>query len=268
MRQVLEGHPAGGRTVVFRKIKASIRYKRLNAKILSEVGRALELNRDGNGAVRLPAQYGRNLPERVIEILFARLYYKSGLKVLDVGCANAMECHLRMVRNLEPPRNIVGIDISVPPERTRRCYDRFLHESIVSSRIEAGSFDLVWCISALEHFGMDNSSYTDRFILSEDMDVQAVKEMVRMLARGGRLLVTIPYGKYENHAWLRNYDGDHLRNLLAPVECHVDIKTSFFRHTHGSGWRVATVEELEHIGYYDQSNSGAAGLAVITATKP
>ncbi len=253
--------------MIFRKIKASIRYKRLNAKILSEVGRALELNRVSDGTIRLPAQYGRNLPERVIEILFARLYYQPGLKVLDVGCANAMECHLRMVRNLEPPRNIVGIDISVPSERTRRCYDRFLLESIVSGRIEAGSFDLIWCISALEHFGMDNSSYTDQFLLSEDMDVQAVKEMVRMLTRGGRLLVTVPYGKYENHAWLRNYDHDHLRNFLTPVECHAEIRTSYYRYTHGTGWRAATVEELEHVGYYDQSNSGSAGLAVITATK-
>ncbi len=253
--------------MIFRKIKASMRYRKLNEKILSEVGRALELNRSSDGTIRLPAQYGRNLPERVIEIFFARLYYKPGLKILDVGCSNAMECHLRMVRGLEPPRNIVGIDISVPSERTRRCYDRFLHESIVSSRVEADTFDLIWCISALEHFGMDNSSYTDQFLLSEDMDVQAVKEMVRILARGGRLLITVPYGKYENHTWLRNYDADHLRNLLAPVEFDADIQTSYYRHTHGTGWRAATVEELEHVGYYDQSNSGSAGLAVITATK-
>ncbi len=253
--------------MVFKKIKASMRYKRLNVKILSEVGRALELNRASDGTIRLPAQYGRNLPERVIEIFFSRLYYKPGLKVLDVGCSNAMESHLQMIRTLEPPRNIIGIDISAPSERTRRCYARFLHESIVSSRIETGSFDLIWCISALEHFGMDNSTYTDQFILSENMDVQAVKEMVRILARGGRLLVTIPYGKYENHTWFRNYDGDHVRNLLAPMECHADIQTFYYRHTHGTGWRAATVEELEHVGYYDQSNGGGAGLAVITATK-
>jgi SAM-dependent methyltransferase len=253
--------------VVFKSIKASIRYKRCNAKILREVGRALELNRGSDGSIRLPVQYGQNLPERVIEIFFAQLYYKPGMKVLDVGCSNAMESHLKMVRNLETPRNIVGIDISVPSERTRRCYDRFLHESIVSSRIEAGSFDLIWCISALEHFGMDNSSYTDQFTLSEDMDVQAVKEMVRILARGGRLLVTVPYGKYENHTSFRNYDGDHLRNLLAPMDALADIQTSFFRHTHGTGWHVTTPEELVHIGYYDQSNGGGAGLAVITATK-
>ena len=253
--------------MVFRKIKALVRKKRGDAKILSEVGRALELNLGGNGTIRLPARYGRSLPERVVEIFLARLYYKPGLKVLDVGCSNAMESHLRMVRNLEPPRNIVGIDIAAPSERTRRCYDRFLLESIVSSRIETGSFDLIWCISALEHFGMDNSSYTDRFILSEDMDVQAVKEMVRILARGGRLLVTVPYGKYENHTSFRNYDSDHLRSLLAPMECHADIQASYYRHTHGAVWRVATLEELEHIGYYDQSNGGGAGLAVITATK-
>jgi SAM-dependent methyltransferase len=253
--------------LVFKRIKSAVRQKRVNAKILGEVLRALERNRMGDGEIQLPAQYGRNLPERVVEIFFARLYYKPGLRVLDVGCSNAMESHLQMVRNLEPPRNIVGIDISEPPERTRRCYNRFLLESIVSSRIEEGSFDLVWCISALEHFGMDNSSYTDRFTLSGTMDVQAAKEMVRILAPGGRLLITVPYGKYEDHTWFRNYDGEHLRNLISPMEPHADIQTCYFRHTHGTGWRVATGEELEHVGYYDQSNSGSAGLAVITATK-
>lgn len=70
-------------------------------------------------------------------------------------------------------------------------------------------------------------------------------------------------------ASIRNKRGNAkiLRNLLVPMECRADIQTSYYRHTHGTGWRVATVEELEHIGYYDQSNSGAAGLAVITATK-
>jgi hypothetical protein len=51
------------------------------------------------------------------------------------------------------------------------------------------------------------------------------------------------------------------------MDALADIQTSFFRHTHGTGWHVTTPEELVHIGYYDQSNGGGAGLAVITATK-
>jgi SAM-dependent methyltransferase len=250
-----------------KKIKGTLRSNRLNNKILSEVERACVLNRGMDVPIRLPEPFGRNLPERVIEILCARLSYRPGLRVLDVGCSNAMESHLRMIGLLAKPRHIIGIDISPPTPKVLCVYDDFINKSIISSDIAAESLDLIWCISALEHFGMDNSTYTDRFELSQEMDAQAVQEMVRLLAVNGRLLITVPYGKYEDHTWFRNYDAEHLWNLLHPVEGVTLKDVTFFRHTHGSGWRSVAQEELQHVGYYDQANGGSAGLAVIMLTK-
>jgi SAM-dependent methyltransferase len=172
-----------------------------------------------------------------------------------------------MIKHLEKPRKIVGIDICSPTQRILHVYDGFIKASIVSSDIASESFDLIWCISALEHFGMDNTSYTSSFELSQNMDIQAVQEMTRFLAVGGRLLITVPYGRYENHGWFRNYDAEHLQSLLLPVERLTLADISFFRHTHGNGWFSVAQEELQHIGYYDQANGGSAGLAVMMLTK-
>jgi SAM-dependent methyltransferase len=250
-----------------KKIKSAMKARRLNEKIFSEVERARVLNSGMSDAIRLPEKFGRNLPERVIEILYARLSYRPGLRLLDVGCANAMESHLKMVERLEKPRKIVGIDISPPTQRIFRVYDDFMNANIVSTGFAAESFDLIWCISALEHFGMDNTTYTDRFEISQNMDVQAVLEMTRLLAVGGHLLITVPYGRHENHGWLRNYDAEHLSGLLQQVERSTQAKISFFRHTHAAGWYAVEQEELRYVGYYDQANSGSAGLAVLFLTK-
>ena len=253
--------------MIIKKIKSTMKANRLNEKIFAEVERARVLNSGMSDTIRLPEKFGRNLPERVIEMLYARLSYRPALRLLDVGCANAMESHLKMVERLEKPRKIVGIDISPPTRQTLQVYDDFINANIVSSDIAGESFDLIWCISALEHFGMDNTTYTDRFELSPNMDAQAVQEMTRLLALGGRLLITVPYGRYENHGWFRNYDAEHLRCLLQQVERSAQANISFFRHTHAAGWYVVEQEELQYIGYYDQANGGSAGLAVIFLTK-
>ena len=253
--------------MIVKTIKSAIKARRLNNKIFSEVERAVELNSGKAGPIQLPDMFGRRLPERVVEMLYAFLSYRPGLRLLDVGCANAMESHLRMIEHLEMPRKIVGIDICSPTRRTLQVYDDFINASIVSSGIASESFDLIWCISALEHFGMDNTSYTNSFELSQNMDVQAVQEMTRLLAVGGRLLITVPYGRYENHVWFRNYNAEFLRRLLLPVEQSTLADISFFRHSHSVGWSAVEQEELQYIGYYDQANGGCAGLAVIMLTK-
>lgn len=253
--------------MIVKRIKSAIKARRLNDKIFSEVERACALNSGNAGPVRLPDRFGRCLPERVVEMLYARLSYRPSLRLLDVGCTNAMESHLKMIGQLEKPRKIVGIDICSPTQQTLQVYDDFINASIVSSGIASESFDLIWCISALEHFGMDNTGYTNSFELSQNMDIQAVQEMTRLLAVGGRLLITVPFGRYENHSWFRNYDAEHLLSLLQPLDQSTSADISFFRHTHSAGWSAVEQEELQHIGYYDQANGGSAGLAVIMLTK-
>lgn len=217
----------------------------------------------------LPMNYGRSMPERVVEIFLCWLSYRSGYRILDIGHANAMECHLNMVRTLPEPKNLTGIDIAVPVYDVEAVYNHSILGDITNVSLPDDSFDLIWCISALEHIGMDNSGYVDNVSKSKqnDMDVQAIKEMVRLLSIGGSVLITVPYGKREDHGWFMNYDQEHLHSLLNVIRQKTKVSEWYFKHTFSMGWSMVKPEELRYVGYYDQNNSGSAGLAAIYITK-
>ncbi len=240
----------------------------LQQKIIQEVERAFSnpLSNFPN-EIHLPENYGKGLPERVVELYLVGLSYQSGLKILDIGYANAMTCHLNLLQKLPIPKNLVGIDIACPSYNAYAYYQSLTFGDIVTAPFRQATFDLIWCISTLEHIGMDNSGYTDNFHHETEMDKQAVKNMVTLLKQGGSLLITVPFGKYEEHGWLRNYSDEYLHNILNPVKMLVKTQTCFFQHTFGKGWVVVTPQTLQYVGYYNQSNSGAGGLATIFLTK-
>jgi SAM-dependent methyltransferase len=218
--------------------------------------------------LHLPSGYGQGLPERVVELLIARLSYRPGLRVLDVGHAYAMHSHLHLLRSLPAPRHLTGVDIAPPQYDSRLYYQESLLGDITRSTIPSKSFDLIWCISALEHFGMDNSDYTAQFDQVAEQDARALGEMVRILAPGGTLVVTVPYGRYEDHRTMKNYDAQRWQALLETIRPQARVREMYFRHTFGAGWAQAESDELRYVGYYDQANAGAAALAVAHITKP
>lgn len=237
--------------------------------ITTEYQRAMPLNAHAlkSGKIQLPDNYGHGIHERVVEVLFARLSFSDGDKILDVGHANAMPCHLEMIRDLGPSRHITGIDISQPTFEVMNIYDESLTEDITRSTLPDNSFDLIWCISALEHFGMDNSVYLDKFRIDATADVAAAHEMMRLLKPGGKLLITVPYGRYEDNNWFRNYSAKEWALVLDAFRGRADIKQWYFCHEPGSGWHERLPESLANVSYYDQKNPGAAAIAVVIATK-
>lgn len=240
----------------------------LQTKIARELHRALALDQSGfPNIVVLPEFYGKGMPERTVEILMARLAYAPGKKVLDVGYANAMESHRAMVAALPTPRHLTGLDIAEPVYDAGLYYEHLAQADITRTPFDDGLFDLIWCVSALEHFGMDNSGYIKEFSRIPAMDAQAVREMLRILAPGGRILITVPYGRFEDHTTHKNYDRDHWQILLDIARQVGHVREWYFRHTHGRGWHEVPAAELQYVGYFDQANAGAGGVAVTLITK-
>jgi SAM-dependent methyltransferase len=215
----------------------------------------------------LPSGFGKRLPERVVELLLARLSYNPGKKVLDVGHAYIMDCHRQLVTSLPAPRHLTGIDIADPTYNTQSVYERSLKADITNSGLPDNSFDLIWCISTLEHLGMDNSGYTPSFAMGDHMAAQALREMLRLVAPGGHVLITVPFGKFENHGWFMNLDRDRWQSLLSIAKPYASVTECYFHHTAAAGWSRVNAEELSNVGYYDEQNAGAAALAVAYITK-
>jgi SAM-dependent methyltransferase len=246
------------RRQIVHPIKARIR----QSKLSEAFAQAFAFNRCRQlGDIALPEPFAAGLNERAVELTLARLLYKPGLEILDVGHANAMLCHLRMMASLPSPRNITGIDIAAPVYNTKPYYQKSVRADITAHPFNEGSFDLIWCISTLEHFGMDNSTYTDAFIVDYGLAHKALISMVHMLRPGGKLLVTVPYGRFEDHGWLINYDAERWRKLMDVVRGKTNLTEMYFKYTFSKGWHITIPEELRYTGYQDQHNFGAAGLA-------
>jgi SAM-dependent methyltransferase len=149
----------------------------------------------------------------------------------------------------------------------KRRYNETILADVVTAEIPRGIFDLIWCISCIEHFGRDNSAYCREFKIQRDMDRKALHALWEALKDGGCLLVTAPFGRFEDHGWQVNYDDATWGTLLDEAAGRALRTEMFFRHTFGGGWCQVDREQLKYTGYFDQANAGAAGLAVALLEK-
>ena len=67
-----------------------------------------------------------------------------------------------------------------------------IYGDIRSTQFETNKFDVISCISTLEHIGVEGRYH----VLADPLgDRKAMSEMLRILKPGGKLLLTVPYGK-------------------------------------------------------------------------
>jgi SAM-dependent methyltransferase len=98
-------------------------------------------------------------------------------------------------------------------------------------------FSQVICISTMEHIGIgiDRSGYDDDGD-DDDGDIKTVKEILRVLKKGGSAMITVPYGKIKklDH---RVYDRYALSRLVAvDSEFSVGAKKEFYCYDAGK-WK-------------------------------
>ena len=184
----------------------------------------------------LPPRYGVGLDERVVEYPWL---VSRGLRgrTLDAGSVLNHRGILTRVRPLLDELHIV----TLVPER--RSYPKlgvsYAYADLRDLPYPDGRFDTVVCVSTLEHVGMDNSGYGSGTARSEDprREVEsAVRELRRVVAPGGRLLVTVPFGDPEDLGWLRQFTGEDVQALVDLV-ASARAATTFFTYTR-EGWQV------------------------------
>lgn len=148
--------------------------------------------------------------ERVIEIPWALARLRAELRVIDIGYANAEPAYLvaLVAACSEEPIGADLVETPVPGLRSVVADARSLP-------FDDASFDTVLCISTLEHVGFDNRLYGGGQERDEEGIVTALKELHRVLDDSGRVLITVPCGRREDHLafvqlppaeWLETYE--------------------------------------------------------------
>lgn len=205
--------------------------------------------------INLPGEYGYGLDERCIEYpwFFSNLSETKG-RILDAGSALNHEYILKQPSFFNKELTIMTLS----PEAN--CFWRnsisYQYGDLRKIPFRDNWFDDVVCISTLEHVGMDNRIFTASE-KPEPMDInafeEAVNELKRVLIPGGKLYLTVPFGKYQNWNMFQQFDQTMLEKVSAVFKPRNE-KISIYRYSDG-GWQISGMDQCKDLEYSEYAVS-------------
>src|SRR5581483_5809829 len=169
--------------------------------------------------------------------------------ILDIGCCSSREPVALASRGFR----VIGVDFNAYP---------YKHPNLVALRADAlraplisGSVEAVLAVSVIEHIGIGH--YRDP--LDEKGDLKAVREIARVLRRGGKALITVPFGRAMRDDFQRVYDPPGLRALLAPLTVR---RIEYARSLSGL-WMPCTEAEAASVDWRGPSRAVAMVVATV-----
>jgi SAM-dependent methyltransferase len=117
------------------------------------------------------------------------------------------------------------------------------------------SFDAVCCISTLEHVGSSQEPYGIDDGAAAGGVPEALAEIRRVLARGGRALVTVPCGAEQDHGWFVQHRRDAWNRLFARAGFYVSEQELYVLGA--DGWHAG---EDDGAGYGERGPAASAVL--------
>lgn len=137
-------------------------------------------------------------------------------KLLDVSCSESTFL-------LEMDKlgfDAYGIDINDYDV----SYSKFVKADARKIPFGDKSFDIVTCISALEHYGLVETPYHSDTVYDPKAPFKALREMARVLKDDGIIILTLPFGYTENKDWLkwvRFYNWDMIKKLISVANLNI-----------------------------------------------
>jgi SAM-dependent methyltransferase len=197
--------------------------------------------------------------ERAIEIPWSLARYRGEARVLDIGYAFAEPSYLAGLVALGA-KDLVGVDLAeaeVPGVRPVVADVRQLP-------FEDASFDLALCISTLEHVGRDNAVYDVDAAREDSGDEAALRELHRVLAKNGRLLVSVPTGEHDDQGWQLVRTPDDWIALFE--RCGFIVYEDELYTRTDDGWRTASLAEARRARY--GAGGPGAGAVLLAELHP
>jgi SAM-dependent methyltransferase len=200
---------------------------------------------------QLPEGYGFWLYVRLIEYpwVLSRLPEKK-CQVLDAG--SALNFDYIISNQIIEDKELYIMTLFPEPQCFWERGISYVYSDLRDNPFNNGYFDIIVCISTLEHVGMDNTMYaeTQEFRKTEPASfIRAVKEFNRILKPGGLLYITVPYGERANYGFFQQFDASLVRAVLEAFEGSSD-EISYYQYLE-SGWVLSEKSKCSTSQYFD-----------------
>ena len=193
-----------------------------------------------------------DINERIVEIPFIikNLPQNTQTKILDVGCCET----ILPIQLASLGYMVTGLDIR-PYELSHPNF-LFIQADICQTNLLSEQFDLIICVSTIEHIGL-NTIYGKSNQKSSDK--KAVKSMFSLLKPGGKLFLTTPAAnKFSQSEFMKIYTPKKIHKLLKNFKI---IKEEYFApNINRTNWKSCSFTHLPTTSNF--------GVATIIAQKP
>jgi len=177
---------------------------------------------DETGAVKPNPLFHRpwdKLHSRCIEYPFAASQVGSAQSILDVGTVKSDPAWIAWLESL--PIDVHATDYDKPTKPF--CNVIFYQADVRELPIPDNRFDKIMAVSVVEHIGLRDPQVVSDVLppYSAGGDVEAVRELVRVLKTGGSLIMTLPFGLHDGlilEGSTRCYTIDSIRKFEAIAE--------------------------------------------------
>lgn len=189
----------------------------------------------------LPQDFGISFDERCVEFPWAFAHLSPGTaRILDAG--SVLNHHFIVDQPLLKDKHLHIVTLAPEPDCFWQKGFGYLYEDLRQLPIQDDYYDTVICISTLEHVGLDNSNYSPNSKHVEahtDDFVVVMRELRRVLKPDGALLLTVPFGRYQNLGHLQQFDRALLTTAIEAFSTPSRVTETFYRYT-STGWQIAT----------------------------
>lgn len=201
----------------------------------------------------LPEGYGYGLDERVVEYpwILSRIAEPKSANLLDAGSSLNFQEILEN-ENLSN-KKIAILNLNPEPDCFWKKGISYVFGDIRSTFFKDGYFDCITCISTLEHVGMNNSALYIKDVRYKEGNAfdfeKAILELKRVVKSEGKILITVPFGKYKNFGWFQQFDSEMVARILSVFKPK-KYQISFYRYTK-DGWNISDEKSCQDCEYFD-----------------
>lgn len=197
--------------------------------------------------------------ERIVEVPFVlrHLPYPFRGRLLDVGYLESEIIYQTTSLGFDT----WGIDIR--PAAADFPGAHYIQGDVIKYRFAPNSFDVVIALSTIEHVGLHAYGNLEA---DADGDLHALRAIHRILKPGGRLLLTVPFGRRATAEWYRVYDHVALQGLLKAAGLRVEAE-DYWTKQGAVSWVPTPWEDAEQVDSVTHHVMAVACLVARPVTK-